>query len=112
MSSPGRGRAFWSPLVAEYEASPCAHEEFAARRGVHVATFRSWLYRLRRERMPRAAPADSSVTGPRPVAARFVELSASPTRRPCVVRVGDAEIEFAELPPAGYLADLVRAPAS
>ena len=71
---------------------------------MHVATFRSWLYRLRREGTSR------EVAGP--TAASFVELKARRTGGRCVVRVGDAEIEFAELPPAAYLAEFARAVAS
>ena len=73
---------------------------------MHVATFRAWLYRLRREGTSR------EVAVPAPAAARFVEVTTRPTSRSCVVRVGDAVIEFADLPSTSYLADLVRAVAS
>ena len=110
MPTPRRGRAFWSPLIAAYESSPVPQEEFAEAHGVHIATFRSWLHRLRREGTSRTATAP--VAKPAPAAARFVELKPRPTGRPCVVRVGDAEIEFTEMPSAAYLADLLRVVAS
>lgn len=46
-----RGREFWRELIQEYEEGGGreSHREFAERRRVTVATFRLWLYRLRRE---------------------------------------------------------------
>jgi len=54
----GRGRAFWTRLVAELGNSELRHAEFARQRGVSVASLRTWLYRLRREeqRQPRILP--------------------------------------------------------
>ena len=45
------GREFWVTTVAEYEGSKLTQEMFAARRDISVSTLRSWIYRLRRERM-------------------------------------------------------------
>jgi transposase-like protein len=44
------GRRFWKRVVAEAEASQWTHGEIARRHDVRVATLRSWIYRLRRER--------------------------------------------------------------
>ncbi len=54
----GRGRAHWTSLVAELGASGLKHAEFAKKRGVSLASLRTWLYRLRREkqRQPRILP--------------------------------------------------------
>jgi hypothetical protein len=44
------GRAFWAKLVEKFEGSGERHEAYAARHGVPLTTFRTWLYRLRWER--------------------------------------------------------------
>jgi hypothetical protein len=45
-------------------------------------------------------------------AARFVPLVSLPTAQEgataCKLRLGDAEVSFAELPPASYVAELLR----
>lgn len=45
-----RGREFWVATVGDCERSELTQESFATRRGLSVATLRSWIYRLRRER--------------------------------------------------------------
>ena len=47
------GREFWTRVVEEYEsqASEQMHWEFCEEWGLKLTTFRSWLYRLRRERL-------------------------------------------------------------
>ena len=45
-----RSRSEWATIVAEFERSGDAHADFCARRGLELATFRAWLYRLRRAR--------------------------------------------------------------
>lgn len=44
-----RGREFWQGLISEFERSDVFvdHASFARRHGVRLATFRTWLYRLR-----------------------------------------------------------------
>ncbi len=81
----GRGRAFWTKLVAELGGSGLKHAEFAKQRGVRLSSLRTWIYRLRREqrREPRILPV------------RVVRSSA-PTAR-WQGNVADAAIE-AELP--------------
>lgn len=46
-----RGREFWVKLIREYRASGGreTQDEFVARRGVKLGTFRFWLYRGCRE---------------------------------------------------------------
>ena len=47
-------RQFWESLIARYERDGGAQLLFAEQHGVSVAALRHWLYRLRRERAPRA----------------------------------------------------------
>ena len=93
-------------MIATFEAAPCGHEDFAARHGLNVGTFRSWLYRLRSEGADLAdAPGD---------AAGFIEVvseGAAPPNRSglgCTVRVGEVEVMFTQTPAPDYLAQLVR----
>jgi hypothetical protein len=50
------GREFWAKLISEFESSNGreSHSGFAARHGVLLTTFRTWLYRLRIQEAPRA----------------------------------------------------------
>lgn len=90
------GREFWERKVGRFERSGRTQREFCEREGLKLETFRAWLYRLR---------ADG---GSRP---RFVEVSAEAPKAPpsCRVRMGLAEIEFATVPEATYLAELAVA---
>ena len=45
-----RSREYWERLIAEFEAGDESAPSFADTHEVHVATLRSWLYRIRRER--------------------------------------------------------------
>jgi hypothetical protein len=96
------GREYWRGLVAQFESSPLGQAEFATRHGVNLATFRSWLYRLRGE---------AGETGLGLVPASFVEVvaggSANGDEMACSIRVGAAELRFARAPSAGYLAELL-----
>jgi hypothetical protein len=51
------GRGFWTKLISEFESNGGRerHAAFAARHGVRVYTFRTWLYRLRLQ-SPRQKP--------------------------------------------------------
>lgn len=42
-----RSRDEWTKIIAEFERSGESHAAFCARRGLPLASFRSWLYRLR-----------------------------------------------------------------
>jgi len=46
------GREFWTRVIEEYEsrAPEQTHWDFVEEWGLKLTTFRSWLYRLRRER--------------------------------------------------------------
>lgn len=98
---PGRGRAYWAPLVAEYERSDEGQVEFCARRQLGLSSLQHWLYRLRREAR------DAERTG-----GRFVPVVAKPVSpdgtAACKLRLVGAELSFAELPPASYVAELLR----
>jgi len=98
MPSPGGGRGYWSRVIGEYEALGGAHAEFCEARGLNLATFRTWLYRLRGEGHG-AAPGFLEVVG----AEGRVGGDA------CVLRVGEVEVGFRTLPGAEYLASLVLA---
>lgn len=77
------GREFWVTIVDEFERSALTQERFAQQRGVQVATLRSWLYRLRRERK-----ASVSLVPVRVVA------STAPAARGAAVVGGEIEIEL------------------
>ena len=55
MAKRRRGRKFWAGLISEFESNGGRerHAAFAARHGVRLFTFRTWLYRLRLQ-VPRA----------------------------------------------------------
>lgn len=50
------GRDDWKRLVEELEKSGLTHKEFAAQKGVAVATLEFWLYKLRRESRQESRP--------------------------------------------------------
>ena len=87
---PDRGSE-WASIVAEFERSGERHAEFCARRGVEVASFRKWLYRLRR-RTARTRGARSATKAVRllPVRVRDARADDAPVEllvRGVVVRV-------------------------
>ena len=89
-------------MVAQFERSGEGQVEFCERRELGLSSLRHWLYRLRREARDAA-----------PSGARFVPVVARPGSSPdgtgaCRLRVIGAEISFAELPPADYVAELLR----
>lgn len=96
-AAPRKGREYWGPLVAEFEASPCKHDAFAARHKLNVDTFRQWLYRLRSERPPT----------PRKAIPKFVEVVAATRDAGCSLTAGGIELRFDRLPPPEYLAELL-----
>ena len=99
-----RSREYWEQLVDEFEHGEENTPAFARSRHVHLATFRSWLYRIRRERAEPAGPD-----------AAFVEVV--PLREPSGslrshgVRLdlpAGCAVHLDELPPPAYLAELCR----
>lgn len=88
--------------MAQFERSGERQADFCAQRGLGLSSLHHWLYRLRRERRESEKPA-----------ARFVPLVVSPSTPPtgamaCKLRLGAAEVSFAELPSASYMAELLR----
>lgn len=99
-----RSREFWEQLVDEFEQGEESTPTFARSRQVHVATFRSWLYRIRRERAEPAGP-DAAFVEVVPLG----EHSGPP--RSHGVRLdlpGGCAVHLDELPPPAYLAELCR----
>lgn len=94
-----RGRDFWEPVIAEFEAAPEQHEAFALARGLNVDTFRRWLYRLRREQTKSAGRFEIVRVTPPPMRPRAA----------CVVEVSSARVVFDEAPEPEYLARLLSA---
>jgi len=85
------GRAFWLNLVREYEAGRGNGEpqrQFAARHGVKLSTFRSWLYRRSRE------------DGADEVAPRLLPVRVIASTAPTARQQGEADVAAieAELP--------------
>lgn len=97
----GKGRAFWTPLLAEFEqASGLTQAEFAKDKGVHPGTLGKWIYKLRDER--RKAAANLPV--------RFVEVEPpSVAHSPEVtLEIADVRLRLDKLPEPGWLAELVH----
>lgn len=90
------GRSYWLSMVSKFAKSELSQEAFCEAHGLTVGTFRSWLYRLRRE-------GESSTP-------KFVEVIASKSAsQACVVLIGKTELRFESLPDAAYLGALLRA---
>ena len=100
-SKSGRGRVYWSKLVSEYEETGATNDQaFAESRGINRATFRAWMYRLRREREEGVEEVP-----------RFLEVvgNAGGKVEPAVVlRCGSMKLEFGQLPDAEYLGELLQ----
>jgi hypothetical protein len=95
------GRGHWQRVVSKFEESGLTQAAFCEAHGLTLGAFRSWLYRLRRERGS-ARPA-------------FVEVTTSKeslTQQACVIRIAGAELRFESLPDAQYLGALLRAASS
>jgi hypothetical protein len=89
-------------VVAQFERSGERQAEFCARRSIGLSSLQHWLYRLRREARKAGKPAERFV----PV----VVSRAAPTDGmvACRLRMAGAELSFLELPPPGYVAELLR----
>jgi hypothetical protein len=88
--------------VAQFERSGERQADFCAEHGLELSSLHHWPYRLRRERRESEKPA-----------ARFVSLVVSASKpatgaTACKLRLGGAEVSFAELLPASYVAELLR----
>ena len=83
IAGPMFGREFWVATIDEFERSELTQESFARRRRLPVATLRSWIYKLRRER--------KSTVSLVPVR---VVASTAPTARSAAAVGGEIEIEL------------------
>ncbi len=95
----------WSAIVEAYERSGQSHLEFCSKRGLKVASFRGWLYRVRKAH--RATPEVALVSvelTERPSSPTVVRANA-PER--LVVAVADVEVRLAVGTDVGYVACLV-----
>jgi len=92
-----QSRAYWTRVIAKFERGGLSHAAFCTREKLNVGTFRTWLYRLRGERTIEA-PSFVEVVDP-----------PSPPTRTCVLRLGAAQVEFAQAPAASYLVDVLVA---
>jgi transposase-like protein len=97
-------REYWERLVELFEQGDETTTTFANAHRVRVSTFRSWLYRIRREREEAVPPAMA-----------FVEVvpldpPADPVPGSCVwlELPGGCAVHLAELPAPEYLAALSR----
>lgn len=98
----GRGRKYWAPIVAEFEKRSDGQYEFCEVRGLSLSSFRQWLYRLRREGAePSAAKAQFLPLVPAKATVSMSDVA-------CRLRVGNSELSFSVLPPANYIAELLR----
>lgn len=94
-----KSRGEWSTIIKAYERIGGAHEEFCAARGLNLASFRGWLYRIRR------VAAGSSAITLLPVDV----MAAPPPPAPSVVlvAVGGVEVRVPLGTDVGYVAALV-----
>lgn len=97
--APRRGRAFWQRLISKFERSDEEQRAFAARHGVNLETFRTWLYKLRDE----GARRESSSVRVLPVAVTGVGTSG------ISIEVGDLVLRVTEGVDAAYVASIVQA---
>jgi hypothetical protein len=89
-------------VVAQFERSGERQAEFCARRSIGLSSLRHWLYRLRREARKAGKPAERFV----PVVVS--EAAPRDGTAVCRLRMAGAELSFSELPPVGYVAELLR----
>ncbi len=101
---PRLSRAQWREICTAYVASGMTAAKFASRRGVNPRTLAWWKSELNRT---------GELVSSTPGRGRFVEVVEESADQPvdtsCVftVRLGEAELIFAELPPATWLAELI-----
>ncbi len=99
-----RNREYWERLVEEFEGCDDSAPTFARSHEVHVANFRSWLYRIRREREESAAPAMAFVEVV-PLRERSGSFHNNGVR---LELPGGCAVHLDDLPPPTYLAELCR----
>lgn len=101
-----RSRAFWIELIRRYEATPnVTQRQFADDNDVTLATFRSWLYSLRKpNKGKQKSLSTEEIT--------FIEIPQPPPSPAPSIQVSlffpnDLILEFSTLPEADYLARLL-----
>lgn len=97
-----RGEAYWAEKVSEFESSGLGVRAFARSRGLKLSTFGNWRNKIR-EKQNEAL-----------IEVEFIEVvSSSPgiswTPMTARLHVGGAAVEFSDLPPVRYMAELLRA---
>lgn len=97
-----RGRAYWAPVIAEFEQTNERQPGFCQRRELKLCSFRQWLYKIRRE----AGRQEGERTSFVPLVAAKSPVTSSAGA--CRVMFNGVEVSFAERPPGAYLAELLR----
>jgi hypothetical protein len=87
--------------VAQFERGDERQADFCHQRGLGLSAFQHWLYRLRREQG--VAPRSAARFVPVVVSAKATDEAVA-----CKLRLGGTEVSFAALPPATYVAELLR----
>ena len=99
-----RGRDFWAKTVEDYVASGLSQAAFARKKRLKPTTLGRWVKLLGRHPAPL-------------VGSELIEIVAAPReplQQPRVptgttrLHVGGATVEFSDLPPVPYLAELLR----
>ena len=101
-----RVREIWVAIVEQYERSGLTQESFAEKRRIPVATLRSWIYRLRREKQKEAPLLPVRVVTSPPPKAGVGAVEAGPIE----LLVGETvRLRFSAGTPSGVIADVVAA---
>ena len=95
-----RSREFWEATVGEFSASGLSQRAFAQDKGVKTGTLANWVKKIRQPEQALIQP-------------QFIEVVSSPVKQsstPTATRllIGDVAVEFSDLPPVRYVADLLR----
>jgi hypothetical protein len=94
-----KSRAEWTAIIEAYERTGGAHAAFCASRGLKLASFRGWLYRLRR------ATATTGAITLLPVAVTSAPAASPPAD--LVVVVAGVEVRVPVGADVGYVAAVV-----
>jgi hypothetical protein len=98
-----KSRREWSAIVKAFERSGESHAEFCAKRGLKVWSFRTWLYRMRRE----GAASRTTDLVLLPVAVTTPGTTEVPQPSALVVAVANVEVRVAVGTDVAYVAGLV-----
>jgi len=101
-----KGREYWLDLIQRHESEKrsVSRVEFCSQHDVNVHTFRGWLYGFRNEGIDLAVR--------QKIPATFVEVGNAPSvamtsQQGCLLRFGELEIAFEQLPNTAFLSELV-----